>query len=158
MKNYTPTTLGVQSWREIISGGTRTKKVEYHWFRALISNCESFSNEVKWTATNWMARYQRWWQLFSFIESKRTGAHLVSYPISTTWTWSWFKFKFYCKIPSTQSKLQNTPDGYRTSHKQITYTIECPINSFSYIWFWSMSVWLHPLSIYILWFGTAGLA
>jgi hypothetical protein len=27
--NYTPTTLGVQSWREIISGGTRTKKVEY---------------------------------------------------------------------------------------------------------------------------------
>jgi hypothetical protein len=29
--NYVPTTLGVQSWREIISGGTRTKKVEYHW-------------------------------------------------------------------------------------------------------------------------------
>jgi hypothetical protein len=28
--NYTPTTLGVQHWREIISGGTRTKKVEYH--------------------------------------------------------------------------------------------------------------------------------
>jgi hypothetical protein len=28
--NYTPTTLGVQSWREIISGGTQTKKVEYH--------------------------------------------------------------------------------------------------------------------------------
>jgi hypothetical protein len=28
--NYTPkTTLGVQSWREIISGGTRTRKVEY---------------------------------------------------------------------------------------------------------------------------------
>jgi hypothetical protein len=25
--NYTPTTLGVQSWREIISGGTRTKKL-----------------------------------------------------------------------------------------------------------------------------------
>jgi hypothetical protein len=37
-----------------------------------------------------------------------------------------FKFKFYCKISSTQSRLQNTPDGYRTSHKQITYTIECP--------------------------------
>jgi hypothetical protein len=31
--SYTPTTLGVQSWREIISGGTRTKKVEYHWSR-----------------------------------------------------------------------------------------------------------------------------
>jgi hypothetical protein len=29
--DYTPTTLGVQSWREIISGGTRTKKVKYHW-------------------------------------------------------------------------------------------------------------------------------
>jgi hypothetical protein len=27
--HYVPTTLGVQSWREIISGGTRTKKVEY---------------------------------------------------------------------------------------------------------------------------------
>jgi hypothetical protein len=25
---------GVQSWREIISGGTRTKKVEYHWSTA----------------------------------------------------------------------------------------------------------------------------
>jgi hypothetical protein len=24
--NYAPTTLGVQSWREIISGGTRTEK------------------------------------------------------------------------------------------------------------------------------------
>jgi hypothetical protein len=31
--NYTPTTLGVQSRREMISGGTRTKKVEYHWSR-----------------------------------------------------------------------------------------------------------------------------
>jgi hypothetical protein len=30
--NYTPKTLGLQSWREIISGGTRTKKVEYHSF------------------------------------------------------------------------------------------------------------------------------
>jgi hypothetical protein len=25
--NYTPTILGVQSWKEIISGGTRTKKL-----------------------------------------------------------------------------------------------------------------------------------
>jgi hypothetical protein len=31
--NYPPTTLGVQSWRKIICGGTRTKKVEYHWHR-----------------------------------------------------------------------------------------------------------------------------
>jgi hypothetical protein len=31
--NYTPTTLGVQSLREIISGGTQTKKVEYHCSR-----------------------------------------------------------------------------------------------------------------------------
>jgi hypothetical protein len=31
--NYTSATLGVQSWREIISGGTRTKKVEYHCSR-----------------------------------------------------------------------------------------------------------------------------
>jgi hypothetical protein len=29
--NYTPTTLGVQSLREIIFGGTRAIKVEYHW-------------------------------------------------------------------------------------------------------------------------------
>jgi hypothetical protein len=28
--NYAPTTLGVQSWREITCGGTWTKKVEYH--------------------------------------------------------------------------------------------------------------------------------
>jgi hypothetical protein len=28
--NYAPTSLGVQSRREIISGGTRTTKVEYH--------------------------------------------------------------------------------------------------------------------------------
>jgi hypothetical protein len=35
-----------------------------------LSNCESFSNEVKWTATNWMARYQRWFELLSFIESE----------------------------------------------------------------------------------------
>jgi hypothetical protein len=32
--NYTPTTLGVQSLREIISGGTGTEKVEYHCTRA----------------------------------------------------------------------------------------------------------------------------
>jgi hypothetical protein len=31
--HYVPTTLGVQSWREIISGGTRTKEVECHWTR-----------------------------------------------------------------------------------------------------------------------------
>jgi hypothetical protein len=29
MLNYTPETLGVQSWREIISGGTRTKEKLY---------------------------------------------------------------------------------------------------------------------------------
>jgi hypothetical protein len=33
--HYVPTTLGVQSWREIISGGMRTKKVEYHSYRSL---------------------------------------------------------------------------------------------------------------------------
>jgi hypothetical protein len=32
--HYVPTTLGVQSWREIISGGTWTKTVEYHWSKA----------------------------------------------------------------------------------------------------------------------------
>jgi hypothetical protein len=34
---YTLTTLGVQSWREIISGGTRTKKVEYHCINVCFS-------------------------------------------------------------------------------------------------------------------------
>jgi hypothetical protein len=34
--NYAPTTLGVQSWREIICGGTRTKKVEYYWSRGVL--------------------------------------------------------------------------------------------------------------------------
>jgi hypothetical protein len=28
--NYKPTTQGARSWREITSGGTRTKRVEYH--------------------------------------------------------------------------------------------------------------------------------
>jgi hypothetical protein len=36
--HYVPTTLGVQSWREIISGGTQTKKVEYHWSTGLNRN------------------------------------------------------------------------------------------------------------------------
>jgi hypothetical protein len=31
--NYTPKTLGVKSRTEIISGGTRTKEVEFHWSR-----------------------------------------------------------------------------------------------------------------------------
>jgi hypothetical protein len=34
--NYAPTTFGVQSWREIISGGRRTKKFEYHWSKAWV--------------------------------------------------------------------------------------------------------------------------
>jgi hypothetical protein len=29
--NYTPTILRAQSWREITSGGTRTKRIEYQW-------------------------------------------------------------------------------------------------------------------------------
>jgi hypothetical protein len=33
--NYTPTSLEVQCWREIVSGGTRSKKkVEYRWCKA----------------------------------------------------------------------------------------------------------------------------
>ena len=40
--NYAPTTLGVQSQREIICGGTRTKKVEYHCSR------------MSWCVTRWM--------------------------------------------------------------------------------------------------------
>jgi hypothetical protein len=34
--NYTPTALGVHSWREITLGGMRTKKAEYRWVRPLI--------------------------------------------------------------------------------------------------------------------------
>jgi hypothetical protein len=40
--NYTPTTLGVQTWTEIISGGTRTKKVEYHWSGGCKGTCIQF--------------------------------------------------------------------------------------------------------------------
>jgi hypothetical protein len=36
--NYAPTTLRVQSWREIICGGTRTKKFEYHCLREIKSS------------------------------------------------------------------------------------------------------------------------
>jgi hypothetical protein len=35
--NCVPTILGVQSSREIISGGTRTKKVEYHCYRVYLN-------------------------------------------------------------------------------------------------------------------------
>jgi hypothetical protein len=45
--HYVPTTLGVQSWSEIISGGTRTKKVEYHCsipFRLSNKNRERISH------------------------------------------------------------------------------------------------------------------
>ena len=34
--NYAPTTLGVQSSSENISGGTRTKKVECHWSKVYL--------------------------------------------------------------------------------------------------------------------------
>jgi hypothetical protein len=36
--NYAPTALGVQSWTEILSGGTRTKKGEYHWSSEQVKN------------------------------------------------------------------------------------------------------------------------
>jgi hypothetical protein len=36
--NYAPTTLGVQNWREIKSGGTPTKKVEYRWSRHMTTH------------------------------------------------------------------------------------------------------------------------
>jgi hypothetical protein len=37
--NYAPTTLGLRSRREIISGATRTKKVEYHMSRGALTGC-----------------------------------------------------------------------------------------------------------------------
>jgi hypothetical protein len=37
--NYAPTTLGVQSCREIISGGTRTKKFQYSLNHSYIEHC-----------------------------------------------------------------------------------------------------------------------
>jgi hypothetical protein len=53
--HYVPTTLGVQSWREIISGGTRTKKVEYHWLYNVewkddrwIMNCKGCGRKWSW--------------------------------------------------------------------------------------------------------------
>jgi hypothetical protein len=52
--NYTPTTLGVQSWREIISGGTRTKKVEYRCYIVLASD-----NVVKYTMNMPQIGYDR---------------------------------------------------------------------------------------------------
>jgi hypothetical protein len=44
--NYAPTTMGVQSWRENISGGTRTKKVEYHCSRKLEQTISSVHRTV----------------------------------------------------------------------------------------------------------------
>jgi hypothetical protein len=31
--NYTPTILGVKSWREVTSGAREQETVEYHWSR-----------------------------------------------------------------------------------------------------------------------------
>jgi hypothetical protein len=47
--NYTPTNLEVQSLSEIISGGTRTKKVEYHCSRPALPKLFS-------TATQFLER------------------------------------------------------------------------------------------------------
>jgi hypothetical protein len=49
--NYGPTTLGVQSWREIICGGTRTKKVEYR-----CSGIDSHVSGIRWP---WKCRVGR---------------------------------------------------------------------------------------------------
>jgi hypothetical protein len=45
--NYAPTILGVQSRREIKSGGTRTKKVEYHCIRGCLQLKVGLLNELK---------------------------------------------------------------------------------------------------------------
>jgi hypothetical protein len=42
--NYTPTTLGVQSRRESISAGTRTRKVQYHCSRLSRQSFTVFTN------------------------------------------------------------------------------------------------------------------
>jgi hypothetical protein len=47
--NYAPTTLGVQSWREIICGGTRTKKVEYRWSRPPILNIFVLPEHIRYS-------------------------------------------------------------------------------------------------------------
>jgi hypothetical protein len=49
--NYAPT-LGVQSRREIISGGTRTKKVECHCFKGLM-NYGNGEREISIYVTSW---------------------------------------------------------------------------------------------------------
>jgi hypothetical protein len=67
--NYTPTTLEVRSWREIISGGMRTKRVEYHCIReisdwsipAVFTGLLQFSN---------MLQILLWWM---WICKKKSG-------------------------------------------------------------------------------------
>jgi hypothetical protein len=60
--NYTPTTLWVESWRDITSGGTRTKKVEYHCSRQLLH---------KW---RWGYPQEDSWYLF-LLEAESTPGH-----------------------------------------------------------------------------------
>jgi hypothetical protein len=62
--NYTPTNLGVQSWREIISGGMRTKKVEYHCSSPPLfhSNTTAVSSSyiLHWTRLQFITAHSRY--------------------------------------------------------------------------------------------------
>jgi hypothetical protein len=52
--NYTPTTLGVQSWREIISGGTEQKNAEYPWSMAWIVSGHKVLAAVAYSTGRWI--------------------------------------------------------------------------------------------------------
>jgi hypothetical protein len=74
--NHTPTALWVQSWRDIISGGTRTRKVEYHWV-----TLRSFTLSPIWFMTdlfhvvglNWEDKqlYLNFYLSSQFVEQKK---------------------------------------------------------------------------------------
>jgi hypothetical protein len=48
--NYAATTLWVQSWRENVSGGRRTRKVEYHCSKLHLCQCYALYMMVVWSA------------------------------------------------------------------------------------------------------------
>jgi hypothetical protein len=62
--NYTPKTLGVKSRREMISGGTRTKDVEYHFSSTEKSNIRTQH------ALN--QRFPNWWVASRFVVGRET--------------------------------------------------------------------------------------
>jgi hypothetical protein len=83
--NYTPSTLKVQSWREITSGDTRTEKVVYRWYRGWLLYTGGIEDDCfDWGSTeHWLklsqktppSRIQLYCMIKSYIPLGIAGLH-----------------------------------------------------------------------------------